>query len=174
MRTASKSLVLLAVLIPVGVVVPRPRFYINTTDSLPRGIYRETKERIDKGTLVVECLPQELAEFGRERGYLTIGNCPGHTVSVLKQVVGIPGSTIELADEYVAVDHKLIFISATLKTDREGREMPRVERRTFTLGPDEYFLLAPNPRSWDGRYTGETQRQNIQATVRPLLTEGEE
>lgn len=171
MQRLTRPLVLLGVAVPLVSFVPHPRIHINTTNSMPRGVYVETSEPLAKGVLVVECLPVEQAEFGKARGYLGRGNCPGNTVSLLKKIVGIPGSTVELADEYVAIDSELIFISATLPQDKEGREIPHVARGTFTLGPDEFFLMAAHPRSWDDRYKRQTDRANIRATVRPLLTE---
>ena len=174
MRILSKSLCTLVALLPVAITVERPHFYISRTESMPRGVYIETAQPLIQGALVVECLPVDLATFGKERGYLEKGEYPGNVTSVLKVIVGGPGSTVELSDAYVAVDDTLIPISASLTVDREGREIPRVERDTLTLESDEYFLLAPGVRSWDGRYYGPTLRENIKATVRPFLVESSE
>jgi conjugative transfer signal peptidase TraF len=171
MRRLSRPIIMLAALVPVVTSTPRPRVHVNLTPSLPRGMYVETSEPLTKGVLVIECLPPELAAFAKERGYLGSGDCPGHVGSVLKRIEGLPGNRVELANEYVAINDRLILISQTLKKDAEGRELPRIARRSFVLGPDEYFLMADHSRSWDDRYKGPTARQNIRATVRPWLTE---
>ena len=173
MQRLTKPLVLLGVMVPLVSFAPHPRVHINLTSSMPRGLYVETSEPLAKGVLVIECLPLAIAEFGKERGYLGRGNCPGNTVSVLKKIVGTPGSTVELADEYVVIDDALILISATLEQDTMGREIPRIKRGSYLLGSEEFFLMADHARSWDDRYKGPTSRANIRATVRPLLTEGD-
>ena len=161
MRRLSRPLVMLAVLFPVVTSTPRPRVHVNLTPSLPRGVYVETSEPLIRGVLVIECLTPEVAAFAKERGYLGSGHCPGHMGSVLKRIEGLPGNKVELANEYVAINGRLILISKTLEKDAEGRELPRLPRSTFVLGPDEYFLMAEYSRSWDDRYKGPTARQNI-------------
>jgi len=152
-----------------------PHFRLNFTESMPRGLYRETHEPITRGALVMDCLPPTLAEFGKQRGYLQGGDCPGHTISILKKVVGIGGDEIEVEEEFIAVNNEIIFNSETREFDSRGRTIPCVARGTFTLQEDEVFLLTTySERSWDGRYTGPTKRADILATVRPVWTEREE
>jgi len=171
-RKPSKVFWLGVAVMPLAFVLPTPRLYISLTPSMPRGIYLSVPLALVPGVIVVECLPLELATFGKERGYLHDGNCPGHAISVLKRIVGVPGDTIELGDTYVAIDGTLRLDGFLVERDFKGREIPKVARQTFTLGAGEYFLLGTHPRSWDNRYTGLTYRENIIDTVVPVLTEG--
>ena len=170
MQMPTKIRVVLA-LLPLSFVLPTPHLYVNLTESMPRGVYRKTNESLTRDVIVVECLPLELAQFGRARGYLHEGNCPGHAIPILKKVVGVPGDNIEIGDGYLAINGVLLLDGFLLKQDASGRELPHLEPQTITLAADEYFLLASHPRSWDSRYTGSVQRAQIIATVRPLLTE---
>lgn len=144
--------------------------HLNLTDSLPRGIYRETHEPIMRGVLAVECLPAELAELGKKRGWLWQGSCPTGVPPILKRVVAVAGDTVELGKHYVAVNGEVLLGTATLFLDSNGREIPHVARGIYQLSEGEVFLLADNPTSWDNRYTGPTQVKNIIGTARPVFT----
>lgn len=149
-----------------------PRYCITLTDSLPWGIYEEVQVPLARGVIVSECLPLELAQLGKERGWLDRGACPGGVAAVLKQIAGMPGDTVELGEWYVAVNGVLILNTATQKRDRKGRAMPAIARGSFVLGPDEVFLLATNSEgSWDGRYYGPVKIANLITTWKPRFTE---
>ncbi len=149
------------------------RLRLNLSDSLPRGVYQETHERIHRGTLVAECLPPELAAFGTQRGWLGKGYCPTGTPPILKHVVAIAGDTVEVTNAFVAVNGVKIPCSATQQFDSQGREIPTIARGVYTIKLGEVFLLATNiPTSWDSRYTGPARLHDIIATARPVWTEG--
>jgi len=145
---------------------------VNLTDSLPRGIYRETSEEIRRGSYVAECLPDDLARFAVRRGWLGKGSCANGTNPILKQVVAIAGDEVTIDNAYVAVNGMVLLRTASLKLDSQGRWIPAIPRGTFTLKAGEVFLLATNiPNSWDSRYTGPARRENIIATARPVWIE---
>lgn len=147
-------------------------YHINLTDSLPRGVYKETTEPLTRGVLAVECLPQEWAELGLQRGWIHTGSCSNGTMPVLKQVVAVPGDTVHLTGSYVAINGEILLGTATLHLDSQGRWIPAVARGEYVLKADEYLLLADNiPNSWDGRYTGPAKRADIIATAKPIWTE---
>ncbi len=148
-------------------------YRVNVTNSLPRGLYRETSDLIHYGTLVAECLPEQWATLGKERGWFGSGSCPTNTPPILKQVAAMAGDTIEVADEYVAVNGALILQSATQKVDSQGRAMPVFPRGLYTLKTGEVWLLTTNiPNSLDSRYMGPAQASDLIATARPVWTEG--
>ncbi len=149
------------------------RLRLNLSNSLPRGVYQETDEPIQPGTLVAECLPIKLAQFAQERGWIGTGYCPTGTPPILKQVVAIAGDTVEVTDYFIEVNGVKIPHSATQKQDSHGRDVPAIPRGTYTLARGEVFLLATNiPNSWDSRYTGPAQLTDIITTARPVWTEG--
>ena len=51
---------------------------VNTTKSIPVGLYWLTKEPVEKGAYVVFCPPQVgVFDDAKERGYIGAGFCPG-------------------------------------------------------------------------------------------------
>jgi len=172
MRFLSSSLATLATVLSITGSGPLPHFRITLSDSLPRGVYLVTHGMIYRGTIVAECLPLELAILGKERGYIGHGNCPGDVSSIMKQVAGLPGDTVELAEEYVAINGALVPGTPTQKEDSKGRVMPSVARGAFVLKHDEVFLLALNSwKSWDGRYMGAAKISSLVETLKPIWTE---
>ena len=144
-----------------------PHYRFTWSDSVPWGLYKDTNELIYRGTFVAECLPLDLAALAKERDWLGKDRIP----PILKQVAAIPGDTVELAEEYVAVNGAFILNTATRKLDSKGREIPAVARGTFVLKPGEVFLLGTNSeRSWDGRYTGPAKIADLIATLQPVIT----
>jgi len=168
---ASAALLLLVV---IGLIVTDTLQYrINITPSMPRGLYRKTDKMLYRGAIVAECLPLEQAELGKKRGWLQHGKCPGNVMSVMKEVFGLPGDTVELANEYVAVNDTLIFETETRETDSQGRPLPAYPRGVFVLQPGQVFLLATRKaNSWDSRNIGPVQESNVIATLQPVWVEG--
>ena len=145
--------------------------HVNLTDSLPRGIYQETREPITVGALVMECLPPELATLGLQRGWLMRGSCPTGAMPVLKRVGAVAGDTVKLG-EFVTINGQVLLGTGTLFLDSQGRAIPQIARGEYMLKEGEVFLLADyTPTSWDSRYYGATKVTDIIATVKPLLTE---
>jgi len=77
---------------------------LNASRSAPRGVYRSVADTPARGALVVVCLPAAVAAFGRARGYLGPGDCPGGAQPVLKRVGAIGGDVVELRSETVTVN----------------------------------------------------------------------
>jgi conjugative transfer signal peptidase TraF len=178
MRRITKSLlasggVLVGMLLATAPIALGVR--LNLTDSLPRGLYIETHERIGRGSLVVECLPLSLATFAMQRGWLGKGSCASGVMPILKQVAAVAGDEVEITDAYVAVNGQMLWRTRTLHLDSQGRWVPAVPRGTRMLKEGEVFLMATSiPNSWDGRYTGPAQLSDLVATVQPVWTEEEQ
>jgi len=70
-------------------------FRLNLTPSLPRGIYRATEGRPERGGLVAFCLESPVwTSLARERGYLGSGSCPSGLRPLLKYLAGLPGDAV--------------------------------------------------------------------------------
>ncbi len=144
---------------------------INLSPSIPIGLYRRVHEPILRGALVEACLPKSIATLARKRGYLRGGSCPDGTEPVAKTVAALPGDTVELTDQALIVNGLELPRTATLSTDREGRELQRFARGVHAVGANEVWLLGTSdPRSWDSRYYGPIPLENIRSAVRPLVT----
>jgi len=124
-----------------------------------------------RGALVAVCLPPEIGSFGRARGYLGPGDCPGDIQAAIKQVIALPGDTVEVMPEEVRVNGDPLPRSATAAVDSAGRPLPHVAWGRHRVAPEQVWLLgAGDRRSWDSRYFGPISVGHIRATVAPVLT----
>ena len=57
-------------------VAARAGVGLNLSASAPRGLYRMVASTPIRDSLVVTCLPADVAAFGLVRGYLGAGTCP--------------------------------------------------------------------------------------------------
>jgi conjugative transfer signal peptidase TraF len=96
---------------------------INWASSMPLGLYREVPAHLERGALVLICLPKEVAWVGRQRRYLPLGNCPEGVSPIVKQIVAIAGDAIELQEEFLAVNGVVVDRTPLRSTDSLGRPM---------------------------------------------------
>ncbi len=144
---------------------------LNTSRSVPRGLYRTREVAPTRGALVAVCLPPEIARFGRQRGYLGPGDCPGGSQAVIKQVIALPGDVVEVTPAEVRVNDRRLPRSATASVDSAGRPLPHVPWGRQRVPREQVWLLGTgDPRSWDSRYFGPLSLADIRATVTPVLT----
>lgn len=163
--TISISLFVLSIVLLFG------GFYINTTPSLPIGLYRIVDEPISKGAFVAFCPPQrEVFEWAVARGYINSGDCPGGTGQLLKRVHAVAGDTVLIDETGITVNCQWLQNSTPLSTDANGAALPQY-RFNAVLGESEYLLLSDlNPHSFDARYFGVIDHAQIVHVVRPIVT----
>ena len=145
--------------------------WINTTDSMPIGLWLETPAHAARaGDVVLVCLPDTKAvRIGQSRGYIAPGPCPTGQETVLKPVVAGPGDEIDVSPQGVTVNGKPVRNSAQLTQDSQGRQMPAYPAGHYPVAPGELWLVsAHNPRSFDSRYFGPIRAATVRSTVRPL------
>jgi len=147
-------------------------FHINMTASLPYGLYREVDVPVQRGVLVLACLPQgPLAELARQRGYLSPGHCPARLAPLIKPVVAVTGDQVAFADAAVQVNGVALANSAALPHDPSGHSMPRPFPRLQRLAEGQVLLVSSyNPGSFDGRYFGVLEGSTVVSVVVPVLT----
>lgn len=145
---------------------------INTTKSIPVGLYRMTSDPIKKGSYVIFCPPQtELFDTAKERGYIGAGFCPGGYGYMMKRVVAVGGDHVIVAGDGVRVNGNLLPLSTPLPTDSAGRALPHLPGSEFTLTASELFLMSDvSGTSFDARYFGPVDRAQIKGVIRPLFT----
>lgn len=146
-------------------------FYINTTPSLPVGLYRIVDEPISKGTYVGFCPPQrDVFDWAVARGYINAGNCPGGYGQLLKRVHAVAGDTVLIDEAGITVNGELLLNSVPLSTDAFGAALPQYRFDTV-IGESEYLLLSDlNSHSFDARYFGVINHAQIVHVVRPVVT----
>ena len=149
---------------------------VNTTPSLPRGLYVATEvgERpLTRGDLVAACPDaRAVRRLGR---YWTNGRCPGGpgrpdgVRPLAKPVAGLPGDTVRVDSAGVRVGGRLLPSSAPLFRDRAGLPV-QAALGVHILGPSEYWLHSGRvPTSVDSRYAGPVRV--VLERLRPLWTE---
>ena len=144
---------------------------VNTTRSIPVGLYRIIDEPVEKGAYVVFCPPKlDVIDEARARGYIPAGFCPGDYGFMMKRVLATGGDTVISADEGVSVNGELLPLSAPLATDKAGRAMPRYPFSDYTLGNSELLLMSDvSGTSFDGRYFGPVSLSQVRGVLRPVI-----
>jgi conjugative transfer signal peptidase TraF len=146
---------------------------VNVSPSLPLGLYRIVASGPVPvlGSLVLVCLPANVANLANTRGYLTRGRCPTGVAPVGKRVAALAGDTVAVTSSGVLVDGRLLARTAPLKTDTRERPLPNLAGYRRILGRGEMWLVGDrHPRSFDSRYFGSVSVGSVIAVVHPLVT----
>lgn len=145
---------------------------LNTTSSIPLGLYQMSNDPIQNGVYVLWC-PPERPEFdlAKERGYIGAGFCPGGYGNMMKKVLATHNDIVSVTDEGVLINGTLLPASQPLEADPMGRPLPRFRVTDHVLASSEYLLMSDtNSRSFDARYFGPVHRPHIQSTIHPVWT----
>jgi conjugative transfer signal peptidase TraF len=141
---------------------------VNTSESLPVGLYRLAGGPPARSSLVLLCPPPAAARLAHRRGYLPAGRCPGGVQPLGKMLLALPGDTVALSSRGLAVDGLPIPGSMPSAADSAGRPLPRVRLGFRRLAPGEVWVFAPHPRSFDSRYFGAVSSRQLLGTLEPL------
>ncbi|WP_196591938.1 S26 family signal peptidase [Pectinatus frisingensis] len=141
----------IAVLGAVNIFVGK-LFYINSTDSAPRGIYLiSLNQNLHYGDYVIVALPVDVPKLHVEKGFL-----------LLKQVRGFPG------DKYTVSDDALELCGKAYKIfQQEG--LPQLETGERQVPDNEMLLLNDRELSFDSRYLGPISKDLIVKKVDLLV-----
>jgi conjugative transfer signal peptidase TraF len=146
---------------------------INTTPSMPVGLYRKEPLRLARGAWTVFCLPGDKARLGRDRAYLRRGSCPDGSQELVKEIAAIPGDSVVLARAGFMVNGRVIPGSALRAADRSGRPLPHPPFGQRAVPRGELWVLGlDHCASWDSRYFGAVPLDHVRAAAIPLLTFG--
>jgi conjugative transfer signal peptidase TraF len=143
---------------------------INTSPSIPRGIYRRVEEPLRHDGLVAVCLPAALAAIELHRGFLGRGSCPSGAQPVLKKVLALPGDRLCLTPAGFVRGGRLLAATMPKTTDRRGRPLSHIPFGSYRVRPGAIWLYAPLPNSWDSRYWGGVPISAVRESLRPLWT----
>jgi len=145
---------------------------INLSSSMPLGFYlRQSNDGIKSGDIVAACLSSSIAHYGRRRGYLHIGHCPGFASPVIKQVIAIPGDRVQVTSANIIVN-EAVYDAPLQYRDHDGFVVKRFIDKRKTHVSNTYWLYGHHApiHSWDSRYWGGVERSQILGVYRPLLT----
>ena len=144
---------------------------LNLTGSIPAGLYRESAPApgaLHRGTIVLVCLPIDVAEFARARAYLPRGSCPGRAMPVGKFVIATVGDTVTLCDSGIRINGALLARSLPLLQDRSRRPLPKLARGRYIVARGMIWLGSRSDEGFDSRYFGAVPSRSVIATLTPL------
>ena len=162
--------VLLSVLIVWGLVYVAG-LRVNTTPSIPLGVYQLSNEPLVKGAYVLFCPPPApVFEMAKGRGYVGAGFCPGGYGHLMKRLVAAKNDSVTINAEGVAVNGQRLPLSKPIKLDGGGRPLPHYAK-SWVLDSTEVLAMSDNNSgSFDGRYFGPIQCAQIEGVIRPVFT----
>lgn len=145
---------------------------INTTQSIPVGLYWTSGESITKGAYVLFCPPQaNIFVVAKARGYIGTGFCSGGYGFMMKRVVATNGDTVSISDDGVRINAVLMPLSVPLRMDKAGRALVRFGSSPFSLDGSEVLLMSDvTGASFDSRYFGPIDRSQIKSVISPVIT----
>lgn len=158
-------MVLTLVLISIIYLVPIPTaYYINYTQSSPRGIYRVVPftGTLQAGEIVIIDVPESARPYVYGRGWIPDGT------PLMKKVGALPGDEYSITSTEVLINGK--YVGPICERDSEGKPLP--ELRGVWHIKDGYFLPMSThiPNSFDGRYFGAVPVELIRCKALPVLT----
>jgi conjugative transfer signal peptidase TraF len=144
---------------------------VNTTPSIPLGVYQLSNEPLIKGACVLFCPPPApVFVMAKARGYVGAGFCPGGYGHLMKRLVAAKNDRVTISAEGVAVNGQRLPLSKPIKLDGGGRPLPNYTK-LWVLGSTELLVMSDsNSGSFDGRYFGSIQRSQIEGVIRPVFT----
>lgn len=145
---------------------------VNTTKSIPVGLYWTVDSPVEKGAYVTVCPPQlTVFQEAKARDYIGAGFCPGGYGLMMKKILAAKDDEIRISDEGVLVNGQLLPLSKLISTDPAGRLLPRFQADQYTLTNEQLLLMSDvSATSFDGRYYGPVNRSQIQGVIRPIFT----
>jgi conjugative transfer signal peptidase TraF len=145
---------------------------INTTTSIAPGLYWITSAAVEKGGYVMFCPPQQsVFAIAKERGYIEPGFCDGGYGYLMKRVLAAKDDRVTFDADGVRVNGELVPFSKPATVDASGRPLMRYVPAVTVLRADQVLLMSDvSPISFDGRYFGPVERQQIKWAIRPIIT----
>ena len=168
MTNGNKKLLLIGVLfVAVSVIASlfHGNYYLNTSSSVPIGLYRKEAlpEKLSKGQFVLLFVPENLKQF-----LYSSGGFPKRW-KLLKQIGGVEGDSFKIENGKFYINNK--FIGNVHKTDSKGRAIPGIEPNKKQIVKSGNVLLVATglELSFDSRYFGEVGKENIIGIATPIF-----
>jgi conjugative transfer signal peptidase TraF len=142
---------------------------INTSPSLPMGLYVVTTDR--SANLVEFCPAEPFATLSLIRCYRDPGICRDGGAPLLKPVVAKAGDIVELSGRGISVNGLLLPNTAPLSKDTKGRPLAAWPFGRYPLTPGTVWVASSyHSRSFDSRYFGPVYETAIRHRLKALLT----
>lgn len=166
-RFLSKLSFLLIGFIVTGIALTLFGLRINTSNSIPKGLYWISSEKKLKGQYVIFCpKDNEIFREALHRGFITKGFCPGGFGYLMKQVAALEGDFVSSTSEGIVVNGYLLPFSKP-----EAVNLAQWRARNYQLKAHELLLMTDQSSlSFDGRYFGLIDKKQIKAVIKPIIT----
>ena len=152
-------------LVPLFTNFPIKLVY-NASASAPIGFYRVTSASgLKQGAFAVVPTPPGFRMMAAKRHYLPFN------VPLIKRIIALFGDEVCRHGEAILVNQKRV--ATALTKDSQGRALP-VWQGCFILTEDQFFALMDRPDSFDGRYFGPLNTEDIIGIAVPVFTWGTE
>lgn len=171
--THINAIVIIAFLILIILMIKWMGLMINISNSMPEGLYyshpyNDHLDNLNKGDIVAVCLKEPFLDIGLQRNYIDPGQKCHGSIPLIKSVFALPGDKIVLQANQIIVNGNTYSYQTYLK-DRLGRPLDAITRGTYRS--NGYWLIGTHdPHSWDSRYWGEIQPNQIVAILKPAIT----
>lgn len=145
---------------------------INTTRSIPVGLYWKIESIAKKDSYVVFCPPQKsVFDMAKERGYISAGYCPGQYGYMMKKIMATENDVVKIAKNGVYVNGQFLKNSQKMKHDGGKRPMPQLVTPEIVLKKGEVLLMSDvSKTSFDARYFGVLNKTQIESVITPVIT----
>jgi conjugative transfer signal peptidase TraF len=142
---------------------------VNTSRSLPIGIYAVTKDPL--GKLIEFCPDGKAGEESKTRGYRSRGSCPDGAAPLIKPVIARKGDFVKFSSRGFSVNGKFLKNTAPLALDGAGRPLTHWKYGVYRVAPGEVWVASThNYGSYDSRYFGPICTSSIRNRLRPVWT----
>ena len=158
-------------MLALGAAAYKLGFRFNLSPSIAPGVYRVTEGPIERGAIVLVCLPNTVAALAREREYISAGSCADGNAPIGKRIVATVGDTVRVTPGGLVVNGDRLVNTAPLPRDHAGRLLPHVQPGRYVVDAGQVWLVSTySARSFDSRYFGAVHVSSIVSRVRPFLT----
>ena len=171
----SKSLISITIAATLAILIVGGFFtlggIVNTSNSVPPGLYRKVDKPLGLGKIVVFCPPNR-PDFQEalKRGYIEPGSCPDGFGGMMLKVAAKRKNVVSINESGVTVNDALLPASKPLSKDREGRPMPFITLDRYELKDNEVLLMSDSAgEPYDGRYFGVIEADQIGSVIVPLF-----
>lgn len=143
-------------------------FVVNLTDSMPTGLYLKTYPILfKKNDLVLLCLEGEVSTWATTHHIIPQGmGCKGTSIPLLKKIIALKGDYVLLTYSGFIVNG--VPIKNTIPIIGIVKQWFPLNQN-IVLKDNEFIVIADyDSRSFDSRYFGIIQRDQITAKVIPI------
>ena len=166
MTAYHKRILFIVITAALPILLVRSFLVINTTSSLPPGIYYRTFGEPKRGDIVLISPPDKPAfKEALKQGILTSGNSEAGTCPLIKVIAAADGDKIEIQKDGMFVNSKKLANSQRQNLQIDNMAKLPISKKL----QGEVLLYTPHPLSFDSRYFGLVDRSSVISSIKPLL-----